>query len=168
MINIPKGTKDVVPDAAYKWHYLEDVVRKTAAEFGFKEIRTPTFEHTELFLRGVGETTDIVNKEMYTFTDKGDRSITLKPEGTAGVARAYIENCLGDMPQPVKMYYLTPVFRYERPQAGRLREHHQFGVELYGSASPYADAEVMLVAKTLFDKLGLTEPVLNISSIGCP
>lgn len=167
MINIPKGTKDVVPDAAYKWHYLEDVVRKTAAEFGFKEIRTPTFEHTELFLRGVGETTDIVNKEMYTFTDKGDRSITLKPEGTAGVARAYIENCLGDMPQPVKMYYLTPVFRYERPQAGRLREHHQFGVELYGSASPYADAEVMLVAKTLFDKLGLTEPVLNINSIGC-
>lgn len=168
MINLPKGTKDVVPDAAYKWHYLEDVVRKTAAEFGFKEIRTPTFEHTELFLRGVGETTDIVNKEMYTFTDKGDRSITLKPEGTAGVARAYIENCLGDMPQPVKMYYLTPVFRYERPQAGRLREHHQFGVELYGSASPYADAEVMLVAKTLFDKLGLTEPVLNINSIGCP
>ena len=168
MINIPKGTKDVVPDAAYKWHYLEDVVRKTAAEFGFKEIRTPTFEHTELFLRGVGETTDIVNKEMYTFTDKGDRSITLKPEGTAGVARAYIENCLGDMPQPVKMYYLTPVFRYERPQAGRLREHHQFGVELYGSASPYADADVMLVAKTLFDKLGLTEPVLNINSIGCP
>lgn len=168
MINIPKGTKDVVPDAAYKWHYLEDVVRKTAAEFGFKEIRTPTFEHTELFLRGVGETTDIVNKEMYTFTDKGDRSITLKPEGTAGVARAYIENCLGDMPQPVKMYYLTPVFRYERPQAGRLREHHQFGVELYGSAAPYADAEVMLVAKTLFDKLGLTEPVLNINSIGCP
>ena len=168
MINIPKGTKDVVPEAAYKWHYLEDVVRKTAAEFGFKEIRTPIFEHTELFLRGVGETTDIVNKEMYTFTDKGDRSITLKPEGTAGVARAYIENCLGDMPQPVKMYYLTPVFRYERPQAGRLREHHQFGVELYGSASPYADAEVMLVAKTLFDKLGLTEPVLNINSIGCP
>ena len=168
MINIPKGTKDVVPESAYKWHYLEDVVRQTAAEFGFREIRTPTFEHTELFLRGVGETTDIVNKEMYTFADKGDRSITLKPEGTAGVARAYIENCLGDMPQPVKMYYITPVFRYERPQAGRLREHHQFGVELYGSDSPYADAEVMLVAKRLFDRLGLTEPVLNINSIGCP
>ena len=168
MINIPKGTKDVVPESAYKWHYLEDVVRQTAAEFGFREIRTPTFEHTELFLRGVGETTDIVNKEMYTFSDKGDRSITLKPEGTAGVARAYIENCLGDMPQPVKMYYITPVFRYERPQAGRLREHHQFGVELYGSDSPYADAEVMLVAKRLFDRLGLTEPVLNINSIGCP
>ena len=168
MINIPKGTKDVVPESAYKWHYLEDVVRQTAAEFGFREIRTPTFEHTELFLRGVGETTDIVNKEMYTFSDKGDRSITLKPEGTAGVARAYIENCLGDMPQPVKMYYITPVFRYERPQAGRLREHHQFGVELYGSDSHYADAEVMLVAKRLFDRLGLTEPVLNINSIGCP
>ena len=168
MINIPKGTKDVLPEDAYKWHYLESVIKKTAADFGIREIRTPTFEHTELFLRGVGDTTDIVNKEMYTFTDKGDRSITLKPEGTAGVARAYIENGLQENPQPLKMFYLTSVFRYERPQAGRLREHHQFGIELYGSASPYADAEVMLVAKTLFDRLGLTEPVLNINSIGCP
>ena len=168
MINIPKGTKDVLPEDAYKWHYLESVVRRTAADFGIREIRTPTFEHTELFLRGVGDTTDIVNKEMYTFLDKGNRSVTLKPEGTAGVARAYIENGLQENPQPLKMYYITPVFRYERPQAGRLREHHQFGIELYGSASPYADAEVMLVAKTLFDRLGLTEPVLNINSIGCP
>ena len=168
MINIPKGTKDVSPFISYKWHYLEDAVRKTAADFGFTEIRTPTFEHTELFLRGVGETTDIVNKEMYTFLDKGSRSVTLKPEGTAGVARAYIEGGYAEYPQPVKMYYLTPVFRYERPQAGRLREHHQFGVELYGSASPFADAEVMILAKTLFSRLGLTEPVLNINSIGCP
>ena len=168
MINIPKGTKDVLPEDAYKWHYLEKVIRKTAEDFGIREIRTPTFEHTELFLRGVGDTTDIVNKEMYTFLDKGERSITLKPEGTAGVARAYIENGLQELPQPLKMYYLTPVFRYERPQAGRLREHHQFGIEIYGSPSPYADAEVMLVAKTLFARLGLTEPVLNINSIGCP
>ncbi len=168
MINIPKGTKDVTPLESYKWHYIERLVRETALEFGLREIRTPTFEHTELFLRGVGETTDIVNKEMYTFLDKGNRSITLKPEGTAGVARAYIEDNLGALPQPMKMYYITPVFRYERPQAGRLREHHQFGVELYGSDSPYADVETMMVAKTMFDKLGITELALNINSIGCP
>lgn len=168
MINIPKGTKDVLPAESYKWHYIENVVRETAEEFGLNEIRTPTFEHTELFARGVGETTDIVNKEMYTFDDKGGRSMTLKPEGTAGVARAYIEGNLGDGAQPVKMYYLTPVFRYERPQAGRLREHHQFGVEIYGSDSPYADVEAMTVAKTLFTKLGITELELNINSIGCP
>ncbi len=168
MINIPKGTKDVLPYESYKWHYLENIVRDITSKFGFMEIRTPTFEHTELFLRGVGETTDIVNKEMYTFIDKGNRSITLKPEGTAGVARSYIENGLSEAPQPMKMYYLTPVFRYERPQAGRLREHHQFGVELYGSDSPYADVEVMMIAKTLFDKVGITNLELNLNSIGCP
>lgn len=168
MINIPKGTKDVTPFESYKWHYVEGVMRQTAREFGLNEIRTPVFEHTELFLRGVGDTTDIVNKEMYTFEDKGGRSITLKPEGTAGVARSYVENGLSELPQPIKMYYITPVFRYERPQAGRLREHHQFGIELYGSDSPYADVEVMGVAKTLFDKLGITELELNINSIGCP
>ena len=167
MINIPKGTKDVLPAESYKWHYIEKAVRETAEIFGLNEIRTPTFEHPELFARGVGETTDIVNKEMYTFDDKGGRSMTLKPEGTAGVARAYIEGNLADGAQPVKMYYLTPVFRYERPQAGRLREHHQFGVEIYGSDSAYADAEAMLVAKTLFTKLGVTELELNINSIGC-
>lgn len=168
MINIPKGTKDVTPFESYKWHYVEDIMRQTAREYGLNEIRTPVFEHTELFLRGVGDTTDIVNKEMYTFEDKGGRSITLKPEGTAGVARSYVENGLSELPQPIKMYYITPVFRYERPQAGRLREHHQFGIELYGSDSPYADVEVMGVAKTLFDKLGITELELNINSIGCP
>lgn len=167
MINIPKGTKDVLPQESYKWHYVEDLARKTAKDFCASEIRTPTFEHTELFLRGVGDTTDIVNKEMYTFEDKGGRSITLKPEGTAGVARAFIENSLYAGAQPTKMYYITPVFRYERPQAGRLREHHQFGVEYYGSDSPYADVEVMMIAKTFFDRLGITKLKLNINSIGC-
>ena len=168
MINIPKGTKDVLPQESYKWHYVENKVRKVALDFNIKEIRTPTFEHTELFLRGVGDTTDIVNKEMYTFNDKGDRSMTLKPEGTAGVARAFIENSLYANTQPTKMYYITPVFRYERPQAGRLREHHQFGIEYYGSESYLADVEVMCVAKTIFDRLGVKELELNINSIGCP
>lgn len=167
MINIPKGTKDVLPQESYKWHYVEDFARKTAKDFCASEIRTPTFEHTELFLRGVGGTTDIVNKEMYTFEDKGGRSITLKPEGTAGVARAFIENSLYAGAQPTKMYYITPVFRYERPQAGRLREHHQFGIEYYGSDSPYADVEVMMIAKTFFDRLGIKKLQLNINSIGC-
>ncbi len=168
MINIPKGTKDVLPSDSYKWHYIEKTVKSVAESFCVKEIRTPTFEHTELFLRGVGDTTDIVNKEMYTFNDKGDRSITLKPEGTAGVARAYIENSLYALPQPTKMYYITPVFRYERPQNGRLREHHQFGIEYFGSDSPLADIEVMLIAKSIFDKLGVKNIELNINSIGCP
>ncbi len=167
MISIPKGTKDVLPSESYKWHYIENTVREVARLFGANEVRTPTFEHTELFLRGVGDTTDIVNKEMYTFEDKGNRSITLKPEGTAGVARAYIENSLFNAPQPTKMYYITPVFRYERPQAGRLREHHQFGVEFYGSYSPQADVEVMSLAKSIFAKLGVKDLQLNINSIGC-
>ena len=134
MINIPKGTKDVLPFESYKWHYVERIARETADLYCLNEIRTPTFEHTELFLRGVGDTTDIVNKEMYTFLDKGERSITLKPEGTAGVARSFIENGLFNNAMPLKMYYITPVFRYENPQKGRLREHHQFGVEVYGGA----------------------------------
>lgn len=167
MIVIPKGTKDVLPSDSFKWHYIEEQIRQLTKQFGFSEIRTPVFEHTELFLRGVGETTDIVNKEMYTFTDKGDRSLTLKPEGTAGVARSYIENGLDNSPQPTKMYYLTPVFRYEKPQSGRLREHHQFGVELYGSDNALADAEVISLVKTLFDRLGIVDVELNINNIGC-
>ncbi len=167
MVNIPKGTKDVLPDESYKWHYVEKVVRDVADKYNAKEIRTPTFEHTELFLRGVGDTTDIVNKEMYTFTDKGDRSITLKPEGTAGVARAFIENGLKNSAMPLKMYYITPVFRYERPQAGRLREHHQFGVEFYGSSSADTDAEVILLAYDILTALNL-KVKLNINSMGCP
>lgn len=166
--NIPKGTKDVLPEDSYKWHYIEDAVREVTRLFDVREIRTPTFEHTELFLRGVGDTTDIVNKEMYTFIDKGNRSITLKPEGTAGVARSFVENSLYAGPLPVKTYYVTPVFRYERPQSGRLREHHQFGVELYGSYGAEMDVEAISIAKALFDKLGLDSLVLNINSIGCP
>ncbi|HQC54251.1 MAG TPA: histidine--tRNA ligase [Clostridia bacterium] len=168
MIRIPRGTKDVLPTESYKWQKVEDIVRKIGNMFGFQEIRTPTFESTELFLRGVGETTDIVSKEMYTFLDKGDRSITLKPEGTAGVARAFVENGLSSTTQPLKMYYITPVFRYETPQAGRLREHHQFGVELFGSESPYADLEVILLAREVFKQLDVSSVYLKINNIGCP
>ena len=168
MINIPKGTKDMLPSEAYKWHYVERIARQTAANFGFKEIRTPMFEHTELFLRGVGETTDIVNKEMYTFDDKGGRSMTLRPEGTAGVARCFIENGLGGGVMPMKAYYIASVFRYEKPQNGRLREHHQFGVECYGSDSPSADAEIIALADTFLRNAGLESLELNLNSIGCP
>ena len=157
----------MLPQEAYKWHYVENIARETAAQFGFKEIRTPMFEHTELFLRGVGETTDIVTKEMYTFDDKGGRSMTLRPEGTAGVARCFIENGLQQGVMPMKAYYIASVFRYEKPQNGRLREHHQFGVECYGSDSPSADAEVIALAATLLKKVGLTQIELNINSIGC-
>ena len=164
----PRGTKDVLPADSYRWQYVESKMRQAAAEAGFREVRTPVFEHTELFLRGVGDTTDIVNKEMYTFFDKGNRSITLKPEGTAGVARCFVENSLYAGPLPVKTYYITPVFRYERPQAGRLREHHQFGVELYGSYGAEMDVEAISIAKSLFVRLGLDNLTLNINSIGCP
>lgn len=167
MIIMPKGTKDVLPSESYKWHYVEDVIRRLAKDFYLSEIRTPTFEQTELFLRGVGETTDVVNKEMYTFIDKGDQSITLKPEGTAGVARSYVESSLYGTAQPVKMFYLTPVFRYEKPQKGRLREHHQFGVEIFGSYDPITDVEVILIAKELFNRLGIAKLELNINNIGC-
>ncbi len=168
MISIPKGTKDMLPSDAYKWHCVESIARSTAAKFGFKEIRTPMFEHTELFLRGVGETTDIVTKEMYTFEDKGGRSLTLRPEGTAGVARCFVENALSQSVMPMKAYYLASVFRYEKPQNGRLREHHQFGVECYGSDSPSADAEVIALASTFLSDVGLDSLELNINSIGCP
>ncbi len=167
MINIPKGTKDVLPQDSYKWQYVEGVARDVARLFNLKEIRTPTFEYTELFNRGVGETTDVVTKEMYTFKDKGDRSITLKPEGTAGVGRSYVENGLGNGVLPAKMFYIIPAFRYERPQAGRLREFHQFGVEVYGASNAQTDAETILIADTLLKKLGL-QVKLYINSIGCP
>ena len=164
----PKGTKDVLPDESGKWQYIEGVVRDICQRFGYSEVRTPVFEHTELFQRGVGGTTDIVQKEMYTFLDKGNRSITLRPEGTAGVVRSFIENNLYAEAQPVKVYYLSaPVFRYERPQAGRLREHHQFGIEAFGAPGPSIDAEVISVALSLFKSLGITGLELNINSIGC-
>ena len=164
----PKGTKDVLPSQSANWQTVESVVRDICARFGYREIRTPVFEHTELFLRGVGDTTDIVQKEMYTFTDKGNRSITLKPEGTAGVVRSFVENSLYADAQPTKMYYLNcPVFRYEKSQKGRLREHHQFGVEVFGSQGPGIDAEVITVALSLFHALGINGLALNINSIGC-
>ena len=167
MINIPKGTKDILPADSYKWQYVEGVARDLAHLFNLKEIRTPVFEHTELFQRGVGETTDVVTKEMYTFKDKGDRSITLKPEGTAGVARAFIENGLQNGVLPAKMYYIIPAFRYERPQAGRLREFHQFGVEIFGAKGADTDAETIMLADALLKKLGLNVK-LYVNSIGCP
>lgn len=167
MINIPKGTKDVLPSEVYLWHHVERTARKTAESFAFREIRTPVFEYTELFSRGVGDTTDIVNKEMYTFLDKGNRSVTLRPEGTAGVARAFVGNGLAGGAMPFKAYYLISAFRYERPQAGRLREFHQFGAELYGAAGAYADAEIISFADAFLKNLGLKAVKLQINSIGC-
>ena len=165
----PRGTKDVLPTESYKWQYLEDKMRKAAAGAGYREVRTPVFEHTELFLRGVGDTTDIVQKEMYTFEDKGKRSITLKPEGTAGAVRAFLESNLYADALPCKMYYLAaPVFRYEAPQAGRLREHHQFGMECFGAKDATADAELILLAFHLLSSLGVKNLSVNINSIGCP
>ncbi len=168
MINIPKGTKDVLPSDVYKWQYVEEIARKTAHRYGFWEIRTPVFEYTELFSRGVGETTDVVGKEMYTFLDKGGRSVTLRPEGTAGVARAFVENGLQGGAMPFKAYYLFSAYRYERPQAGRLREFHQFGAELYGASSPSADAETIALADDFLKSVGLKQVRLNLNSIGCP
>jgi len=167
MISIPKGTKDILPQDSYKWQWLEQAAREICRSYNAREIRTPVFEHTELFCRTIGEGTDVVGKEMYTFEDKGGRSITLKPEGTAGVARAYIENNLESLSLPLKMYYFTPVFRYERPQAGRLREHHQFGVEFYGAAAPTADFEVIALANEFLKILGVRVK-LELNSIGCP
>ena len=167
MVNIPKGTKDVLPADSYRWQYIEGAARKIAARYALKEVRTPTFEHTELFNRGVGDTTDIVNKEMYTFLDKGGRSVTLKPEGTAGVARTFIENGMAGGVLPAKMYYLTPAFRYERPQAGRLREFHQFGVEFFGASAPEADAELILLVDSFLRELGISSLSLKLNTIGC-
>lgn len=167
-IQVPRGTQDILPGQVEKWQYVEGVMRQVAREYGFREIRTPIFEHTELFQRGVGETTDIVEKEMYTFDDKKGRSLTLRPEGTAGAARAFIEHSYYAQPQPTKFYYIGPIFRYEAPQAGRYRQHHQFGVEAFGSADPITDAEVIMVAVDLFSRLGLKELTVRLNSIGCP
>lgn len=163
-----KGTQDVLPSESYKVQYIENSVLDIAKAYGFSEIRTPVFEHTELFSRGVGDTTDVVQKEMYTFEDKGGRSITLRPEGTAGAIRSFLEHGLFNEPLPQKLCYLTSCYRYEKPQAGRLREFHQFGVECVGTASPAADAEVISLANEMFDYLGVTGLQLEINSIGCP
>ena len=167
-IQAPKGTKDMLPSDAYKWHYVENIFREISKNFGIREIRTPIFEHTELFLRGVGETTDIVQKEMYTFEDKGGRSITLKPEGTAPAVRAFIENRLFNEAQPTKLFYITPCFRYEKAQKGRYRQFHQYGIEMFGSEKPSIDAEVMALAMTILKKIGLKGLSLNINNLGCP
>lgn len=163
-----KGTKDVLPKESYKNQYIERVLFENAAMFGFKEIRTPAFEHTELFQRGVGDTTDVVQKEMYTFDDKGGRSITLRPEVTAGAVRSFLENGLFNDGLPQKVCYLGGCYRYEKPQAGRLREFHQFGVECFGAEKPIADAEVIAMAQNAFTTLGVTGISLEINSIGCP
>lgn len=167
-ITKPRGTQDLLPRDIAKWHTIERAAIETAERFGFAEVRTPTFEHTELFQRGVGDTTDVVQKEMYTFEDKGGRSITLRPEGTAGVVRAALENGLLGEALPLKLCYFTNCFRYEKPQAGRLREFRQFGVEVFGAAAPDADAEVIALAHTLFARLGVKNLSLEINSIGCP
>lgn len=165
----PKGTRDMLPADSAAWQWIEQTMREEAALAGYREIRTPVFEHTELFLRGVGDTTDIVQKEMYTFLDKGGRSVTLKPEGTAGAVRALIEHKLYAEPLPVKMYYLNnPIFRYENPQHGRLREHHQFGMECFGALEPSADAEVISSIIVILGRLGLKNLAVKINSIGCP
>lgn len=163
-----KGTEDVLPKQSYRWQFVENVMREEARTYGFKEIRTPVFEHTELFARGVGQTTDVVQKEMYTFTTKGGESVTLRPEGTAGAARAVLEHALPNEGLPVKASYFVSCYRYEKPQAGRLREFHQFGLEEYGTQSPVADAELICVAQSIFDRLQLQNLRLEINSIGCP
>ena len=164
----PKGTVDLVPGVSEKWKLVEEVFESEAELNGFAEVRTPVFEHTELFLRGVGDTTDVVEKQMYTFEDKGGRSVTLRPEGTAGAARAMLENGLYNGGYPVKLYYNTSCYRYEKPQAGRLRELHQFGVEMFGTAEPIADAQVIALALSAFKRLGLQDVGLQLNSIGCP
>lgn len=163
-----KGTEDVLPKESYRWQFVEDVMRRESQVYGFKEIRTPVFEHTELFQRGVGQTTDVVQKEMYTFDTKGGESVTLRPEGTAGAARALLEHSLENDGLPIKASYFVSCYRYEKPQAGRLREFHQFGVEEYGTQSPVADAEIICVAQSIFDRLGIKQLRLEINSIGCP
>lgn len=168
LIKAQKGTKDLLPDQSEKWRAVEDVMRSEAQTCGFGEIRTPVFEDTRLFQRSVGETTDVVQKEMYTFSDKGGRSVTLKPEGTAGAVRAFLEHGLFNGALPERLYYFTPCYRYENTQAGRLREFHQFGVEMFGTASPFADAEVICLAHGIFQRLGLRNLRLEINSIGCP
>lgn len=164
----PKGTQDLLPPQSGNWQTVEDVMRSEAAIHGFGEVRTPVFEHTELFLRSVGDTTDVVEKQMYTFNDKGGRSVTLRPEGTAGAVRAMLEHAVYNEGLPVKLYYLTSCYRYEKPQAGRLREFHQFGVEMFGAEAPVADAEVIYLAKSIFDRLGVRNLTLELNSIGCP
>lgn len=162
-----KGTADILPQESYKWQQTEKTLFETAEKFGFSEIRTPVFENTDLFLRSVGDTTDVVNKEMYTFEDKGGRSVTLRPEITAGVVRSFLEHGLFNDPLPIKMCYASSCYRYEKPQAGRMREFHQFGAEMFGSESYLADCELIMLAKSLLENSGVKNARLNLNSIGC-
>jgi len=164
----PRGTNDIIPGEVEKWQWVESQFCRICAQYGYKEIRTPVFEHTELFQRGVGDTTDIVEKEMYTFMDRGNRSVTLRPENTAPVVRAYLENKLYAGLQPVKLFYSGPMFRYDRPQAGRFRQFHQVGAEVFGSNDPAVDAEVIAMAMDFYGRLGLHNLLLHINSVGCP
>jgi len=168
MIQLPKGTKDILPEETYKWQYVENVISNICKNYGIKEIRTPVFEYTELFQRGVGDTTDIVQKEMYTFDDKGGRSITLRPEGTAGVARSYIEHGMSSLPGPIKLYYIQSMYRYENVQKGRYREFNQFGIEFLNTKSADADIEMILIANQLLQEFKIEDVEININSIGCP
>ena len=167
IIKVQKGTKDILPQEVGQWHKLEKNALEIFTRYGYKEIRTPIFEATELFARGVGDTTDIVNKEMYTF-EKSDRSITLRPENTAGVVRSFIENGMARLSAPVKLWYKGPMFRYERPQAGRQRQFHQVGVEMFGIKEPTADAEAIMLAVDYLNSLGLNDLEVEINSLGCP
>lgn len=168
MIQKPKGTKDILPDEVYKWQYIESKIKDIFENAGMKEIRVPVFEHTELFSRGVGETTDVVQKEMYTFEDKGGRSITLRPEGTAGVVRSYIENGMASQPTPIKLWYEMAMYRYENVQKGRLREFRQIGTEIFGTSSYLADVECIMLGVKIFKELNIPNIKLNLNSIGCP
>lgn len=167
-IKAPRGTYDILPDDSIKWQFVEKTIRRTTERFGYREVRTPVFEHTELFERGVGATTDIVSKEMYTFQDRSRRSLTLRPEGTAPCVRALIEHSLYGGILPVKWYYLGPMFRYDRPQTGRYRQFQQFGVEVFGSDNPFLDVEVILLLITILGELGLADYELHLNSVGCP
>ena len=168
LTNAPRGTKDILPDSVGAWTHVEEVIRDLCARYGYHEIRTPIFEHTELFQRGIGDGTDVVDKEMYTFTDRGDRSLTLRPENTASAVRAYLQNKLYAEGGLQKLFYIGSMFRYDRPQAGRMREFHQFGVEAIGGASPLVDAEAILLAYDFLTTLGLTGLTLKLNSVGCP
>jgi histidyl-tRNA synthetase len=167
-VHAPKGTYDLLPEATANWRYLEGLVHQIFQEYGYGELRTPLFEHTELFQRGIGETTDIVEKEMFTFSDRGDRSLTLRPEGTASIVRAYLEHNLAGVGGVSKLYYCGPMFRCEAPQAGRFRQFTQFGCEALGSADPRIDAEIICLAVNFYRRLGINDLEVNLNTIGCP
>lgn len=164
---VPKGTQDILPEDISKWYHIENTIKEILNKYGYKEIRTPIFEHTELFVRGIGESTDIVTKEMFTFPDRKGRSLTLRPEGTAPVVRAYLENRMDRISKVIKLFYLGPMFRCEKPQAGRFRQFNQFGIEIIGTKSSAADAEVILTVLEIYRKLGLKNLEILINSVGC-